>query len=80
MAPHPFADLTSKEVTKSRHLVQALHPRVLLSFKAITLEEPDKDRMVEFLEAEHTAGLNTVASPPRVAYCAYYLRGTVSTW
>ncbi|KAH6880808.1 copper amine oxidase [Thelonectria olida] len=76
MAPHPFADLTSKEITRSRDLVQALHPRVLLSFKAITLEEPDKDRMVAFLKAEHTSGVNAVTSPPRIAYCAYYLRGT----
>lgn len=78
MAPHPFADLTPSEITKARDVVQALHPRVLLSFKAIMLDEPDKDVMVALLEAEHTPGAHKITPPPRVAYCPYYLRGTVS--
>ncbi|KAI5459688.1 copper amine oxidase [Mariannaea sp. PMI_226] len=76
MALHPFADLTAEEIKRSRDVVQSLHPRVLLSFKAITLEEPDKGRMVGYLEATHRAGSNSITPPPRVAYCAYYLRGT----
>ncbi|KAH9890887.1 copper amine oxidase [Xylariomycetidae sp. FL2044] len=76
MASHPFADLSVDEIKRARDIVQAQHPRTLLSFKAITLEEPDKKLMVPYLEAEH-AGQQTTA-PDRFAYCPYYLRGTTT--
>jgi primary-amine oxidase len=75
MAPHPLADLTAAEIVQARSLIQGLHPRTTLSFKAITLEEPEKNSMVKYLEAEH-AGVR-LSPPPRIAYCAYYIRGTV---
>lgn len=77
MAPHPLADLTTNEIGQARDLVQAKHPRTLLSFKAITLEEPTKESMLEYLEAEHAG--KSATCPNRIAYCAYYFRGTVST-
>lgn len=73
---HPFADLTAAEIDRARSIVQAKHPRKLLSFKAITLEEPDKQLMLQYLVAEHAGASATC--PDRIAYCAYYLRGTVS--
>ncbi|KAI1390612.1 copper amine oxidase [Hypoxylon trugodes] len=76
MAQHPFADLTAAEIIEARDLIQAQHPRTILSFKAITLDEPDKKLMKQFLEAEH-AGQKAPA-PDRIAYCPYYLRGTTT--
>lgn len=75
MALHPFADLTESEIEYAREIIQAQHPRTLLSFKAITLEEPDKILMLKYLEGEH-AGVAR-PRPDRIAYCAYYFRGTV---
>lgn len=75
MAPHPFEDLTAGEITRAAQLVQSMHNGTVLSFKAITLEEPDKALMLKFLDAEHKG--RKVETPPRVAYCAYYFRGTV---
>ncbi len=76
MATHPLADLTVDEIGRVRNLVQEKHPRTLLSFKAITLEEPNKGLMLEYLEAEHAG--KSAPYPNRIAYCAYYFRGTVS--
>ncbi|KAF2662264.1 copper amine oxidase-like protein [Lophiostoma macrostomum CBS 122681] len=75
MAVHPFADLSVSEIDQARRLIQSLHPNVLLSFKAITLEEPNKQHMLDYLEAEH-GGAAKPNPPPRMAYCPYYLRGT----
>lgn len=75
MAPHPFEDLTAAEITRAAQLVQSMHNGVVLSFKAITLEEPDKPTMLKFLDQEHKK--NRVEVPPRIAYVAYYFRGTV---
>ncbi|OTB08229.1 hypothetical protein M426DRAFT_317341 [Hypoxylon sp. CI-4A] len=74
MAQHPFADLNADEIKRARDLIQAEHPRTKLSFKAITLDEPDKQLMKQFLEAEHAG--QTAPAPDRIAYCPYYLRGT----
>ncbi|KAI0476615.1 copper amine oxidase [Xylariaceae sp. FL0804] len=74
MTLHPFSDLTAPEIGRARDLVQARHPETLLSFKAITLEEPEKASMIAYLEAEHEA--KPAQCPDRVAYCAYYIRGT----
>lgn len=76
MALHPFADLSTNEIEQARKLVQELHPQTLLSFKAITLEEPEKSCMIDYLEAEHS-GSSRPTAPQRVAYCVYYIRGTV---
>ncbi|KAF7548687.1 hypothetical protein G7046_g8593 [Stylonectria norvegica] len=74
MAAHPFADLSSDEIKRARNLIQAAYPRILLSFKAITLEEPDKALMIDYLQAEHEKRLSP--APDRLAFCAYYVRGT----
>ncbi|KAI1267951.1 copper amine oxidase [Xylariaceae sp. FL1019] len=61
---HLLADLSAAEIEQSRQLVQSLHPNTLLSFKAITLEEPDKDVMKQYLQAEHSE-TSPSASPTR---------------
>lgn len=78
MALHPLADLTAEEVVRVANLVRALHPGSQLTFKAITLEEPDKTLTVRYLEAEHAG--RSAPRPSRIAFAAYYIRGVVSLW
>ncbi len=78
MAAHPFDDLTPEEIVQVRNLVQDKHPGVLLSFKAITLEEPDKKLMLEYLKAEHAG--KTTPFVNRVAFTSFYIRRTVRSF
>ncbi|PLB54717.1 hypothetical protein P170DRAFT_452410 [Aspergillus steynii IBT 23096] len=78
---HPFNDLTASEIHRSRAAVQSLHAGEALVFKAITLEEPDKNVMIPFLEAELSG--KTHDAPPRLAYCVYYIKASdtlMTTW
>lgn len=78
---HPFNDLTATEIGNSRDKVQSLHSGAALVFKAITLEEPQKDVMIAYLEAELRGERQT--SPQRLAYCVYYIKASntlMTTW
>lgn len=77
MALHPFQDLTAEEIKLCRTLVNDLHPNFKLVFKTITLEEPPKSVMIKYLQAEHDC--KVASAPLRIAYCAYYLKGSVRT-
>ncbi|KAF4124381.1 primary-amine oxidase [Geosmithia morbida] len=65
--PHPLAPLSEAEFQKTRDIVRALHgPDTSILFRAILLDEPAKDILVPYLEAEHAGKLDgSVPVPPR---------------
>jgi primary-amine oxidase len=78
MAPHPFKNLSSEETRVARDTVLSLHKDVLVNFREIFLQEPEKEVMKAFLEAEHTGRPGQSPSskrPPRLAKVMYDIIG-----
>ena len=74
---HPLSPLTSAEISKAASLIRGLYPsQTEFQFKAVTLEEPEKARLVPFLEAENAGQRSSPVD--RRAFVCYYLRNTVS--
>lgn len=78
MSIHPLVDLTAAEIRQAASLIRNLHGPRELVFKAITLDEPPKKLVLEYLEAVKY-GRNAPAIP-RIAFAAYYLKSTVRFW
>ena len=58
-------------------MIKGLYPSTAnLQFKAITLEEPEKARLIPYLDAEHYG--NKLPVLDRKALVCYYIRNTVS--
>jgi primary-amine oxidase len=79
MAPHPFKILSIEETRLARDVVLSLHPDVVVDFREIFLNEPNKELMKRYLEAEHAAqpGQSTHSKrPPRLAKCMYDVIGS----
>ncbi|OAQ59106.1 copper amine oxidase [Pochonia chlamydosporia 170] len=50
---HPFSQLTAAEIKLSSQIIRQLHPaNTVIIFKTITLQEPDKEVALEYLQAE----------------------------
>ena len=74
---HPLSPLTSSEIRNAAGLIRQLYPSATkFQFKAITLEEPEKARLVPYLDAQHSG--RRLPSIERKAFVCYYLRNTVS--
>ncbi len=74
---HPLCPITAAEIKRSAHLIRTLYPaKTDFSFKAITLEEPEKAQLVPYLDAEHSGG--RLPHIDRKVFVCYYLRNTVS--
>jgi len=74
---HPLSPLTASEIKKTAHLIRGLWPTgTSLQFKTITLEEPEKARLVPYLEAEHAG--KRLPKIERKAFICYCIRNTVS--
>lgn len=74
---HPLCPITAAEIEQSAHLIKSLYPaKTDFSFKAITLEEPEKAQLVPYLDAEHSGG--RLPHIDRKVFVCYYLRNTVS--
>ncbi|KAI9049433.1 hypothetical protein LZ554_006466 [Drepanopeziza brunnea f. sp. 'monogermtubi'] len=72
---HPLGPLTAGEIKESAKLIRSLWPAGTdVQFKSITLQEPEKAKLVPFLAAEH-AGKPTPTIERR-AFVVYYLRNT----
>lgn len=77
LAVHPLSPLSAYEIVQAADLIRHLYPSSIeLQFKAVTLEEPEKARLVPYLDAER--GGRKVPSIDRKAYSSYYIRNTVS--
>jgi Cu2+-containing amine oxidase len=73
---HPLGPLTAAEISQASAAIRAAWPEgTLFQFKVITLVEPPKMQMVDFLDAEHK-GLAPAAIDRR-AFVLYYIRNTV---
>jgi primary-amine oxidase len=79
MAPHPFKILTFEETRIARDTVLALHPDTVVDFREIFLQEPAKESMKVYLEAEHAARPGDSPHskrPPRLAKVMYDVVGS----
>ena len=79
MAPHPFTTLNAEETRTARSVILASHPDVVVDFREIYLQEPQKELMKEFLALEHAAqpGRSPHSTrPPRLAKCQYDVIGS----
>lgn len=75
--PHPLAQLTADEIKQSANLVRRVTgDDIELIFKAITLKEPDKTLILEYLEAEHS-GASALPHLDRFGFVVYYKKGGV---
>jgi primary-amine oxidase len=74
MVTHPFKILSVEEVRIARDVVLSLHPDVVVDFREIYLQEPEKELMKLYLEAERTA--KPGQAPPRLAKCQYDVVGS----
>jgi primary-amine oxidase len=78
MAPHPFKNLSAEETRVARDTILSIHKDVLVNFREIFLQEPEKEVMKTFLEAEHTGRPGqspTSKRPPRLAKVMYDVIG-----
>ncbi|PNS19643.1 Copper amine oxidase 1 [Sphaceloma murrayae] len=76
MTPHPLSSLTEAETLTARDVLLSLHQHEVLIFREIFLQEPSKDVVVEYLEAEHSGEEAAALSPPpRLARCQYDVVG-----
>jgi primary-amine oxidase len=75
-ALHPLSSLSAQEISSTATIVKRLWPASAdLHFKVITLQEPPKDELLPYLEAEH-ANLK-LPEIERKVWVNYYLRNTV---
>ncbi|KAL8797536.1 MAG: hypothetical protein Q9195_000353 [Heterodermia aff. obscurata] len=75
VAVHPLSPLTASEIVRAAHFIRNLYPSsVKFQFKAVTLEEPEKSRLIPYLDAEH--GGHRLPSIDRKAFVSYYIRNT----
>tara|TARA_R110002003_G_scaffold104_33_gene8487 strand:- start:22295 stop:22657 length:363 start_codon:yes stop_codon:yes gene_type:complete len=74
---HPLAPLSASELQNAAAIIKASWPaRTDLHFKVVTLQEPPKVEVLQYLEAEHSGKpLPTVS---RKAFINYYIRNTVT--
>lgn len=74
---HPLSQLTAEEIRHAARLIRnAWSEQVEIIYKSITLKEPDKSLVLEYLEAEH---LHSVHRPTfdRESFIVYYKKGGV---
>lgn len=76
MSPHPLLDLDAAEIRQAASLVRQLHRGQELVFKAVSLEEPSKDLVLAFFRAQENG--TQIPKIPRLAFAAYYIKGTAS--
>lgn len=78
MAPHPFTTLSVEETKVARDVILAQHPDAVVAFREIYLQEPEKELMKKYLEAERSAinGELPAVSVPRLAKCQYDIIGS----
>lgn len=68
---HPLSQLTPSELEQAVAYVKNQHPGKTLHIKSVSAEEPPKQQVIEYLQAEK-AGKNPKAID-RTAYCIYYV-------
>ncbi len=71
--PHPLDPLSIAECEIARKAIVAAHQKeTVLHFRSVYLEEPLKNELIPFLEAEHTTGITPkTPRPARLAHVQY---------
>lgn len=64
LTPHPFDPATAEEISSAATLVKNFFSGVPLHFKSAGINEPPKQSMIEYLDAEHNG-----RPPPLVPRC-----------
>lgn len=74
-APHPLTQLSADEFTKARDfIVKQYGGSQSVYFRQINLEEPSKESLIPYLEAEHAGSLTSeTPRPARQAHVEYDL-------
>lgn len=74
-APHPLTQLSVDEFTKARDIIVKLYGgSQSVYFRQINLEEPSKETLIPYLEAEHAGTLTAdTPRPARQAHVEYDL-------
>ena len=62
---HPLASLSTEETNTARDVVLSCHPDTVIDFRTISLQEPTKAELVQFLQLEHSESLTTNTPRPR---------------
>jgi primary-amine oxidase len=73
---HPLDPLTSSEITQVSALLKEVSPGKALHFKVISIIEPPKQVLRDFLQAERHNQQHAWIHLPRQAAALYYHRGT----
>ncbi|KAF9871482.1 copper amine oxidase [Colletotrichum karsti] len=74
--PHPFDPLTPVEISYAAEITRKSSENEQIFFRAISLAEPPKNEMVEFLDGEHS-GSQDLSYPPRRARVQAYINKTL---
>ena len=69
--PHPFDPLQPQEIEAAVRLLRASFPDVSLRFKTLDIQEPIKNDVIAYIEAERT-GKPLPDPPARIAYCLFH--------
>ncbi|QSZ37572.1 hypothetical protein DSL72_008670 [Monilinia vaccinii-corymbosi] len=78
--PHPLTQLSLEESNTARDVILHLHPKALVYFRTISLEEPPKAELQKFLQLEHDGALDASAPyPKRVSRVTYDVIGSNKT-
>jgi hypothetical protein len=65
MPVHPLSDLSFAETKQGAELIRELHAGAQIVFKAITFEEPRKEQVLQYFDAERNGSV--LPSIPRIA-------------
>ncbi|CAI6333424.1 unnamed protein product [Periconia digitata] len=79
MRPHPFKTLSVDETRVARDVILSQYQDVVVDFREIFLQEPEKELMKQYLELEHSSqpGRSPQSKqPPRLAKCQYDVIGS----
>jgi primary-amine oxidase len=75
---HPLAALSEHEIKSVADLIRDRYPSPIeIHFKVITLQEPPKDQVLSYLEAEHATDGSVHEGIDRRAWINYYIKNTV---
>lgn len=72
--PHPFDPATAEEIASAADAIKALFNGIPLHFKAAGIDEPPKQAMLEFLDAEHSG--RPLPLVPRCIFLIWYIKST----
>lgn len=77
MPLHPLRILSIEETAQARDIILTQHPKEVIVFREIFLQEPAKAELIKYLDLEHSGRLSpTSPRPARLAKCQYDVIGS----